>query len=336
MRVVFRCDASSAIGAGHFMRCFALAEAFERSGFEIIFAAVADTYNKAPAALPQGWTRLVVSGNGNTEAEEIAALMTIPSDILFVDHYGRNRIFETACRRWARLIVAVEDLPNRDHDCDVLLDTSGNWTSEEYMIHVPAHCRMLLGPDYVPLRQRFGELRPTALQRRRLGSMERILVSFGAADVSGATSMVLDALDASGLDAQVDVAIPSISPDIDSVIGRARRGIAIHVDAPDMAGLMASADLAIGAAGVTSWERCCLGLPSLVLILADNQAGISSILANAGAALSLGPRAAVDVNELANHISHLVGDEVIRMNMASAAAALVDGCGAFRVVDAIK
>lgn len=137
------------------MRCMALAETFDQMGHEIAFAVAASTLDAIPCTLPSRWKTVVVSGDADREPEELAGMASATDANLIVDHYGRDRRFETRCRSWAKRIVVFEDMPVRMHDCDILLDAAGAGRRNEYGSLVPNECRMLLGPQFAPLRRQF-------------------------------------------------------------------------------------------------------------------------------------------------------------------------------------
>ena len=174
--------------------------------------------------------------------------------------------------------MAIDDLADRAHDCEVLLDQNLGRENGDYAALVPKGCGMLLGPAYALLRSQFGAAREGALERRvNWGEVSRIMVSMGATDPNGVTATVLDGIDRSGVAAAIDVVAPSDAlRDVEKAALPLQADV--HSDVADMAALMSRADLAIGGAGSTSWERCCLGLPSLLIVTADNQRAIADQL----------------------------------------------------------
>ena len=207
--------------------------------------------------------------------------------LLVVDHYGRGAAFEHGCRPWAATILVIDDLADRRHCVDRLLDQTHGREEADYRLLTGPDCRLLLGARFALLRPQFQAYRPGALARRGSdGPAQRLLVSFGATDSGGATMLALQgvALGCPGL--QVDVVVGSFSrnrDEIDHLAARLSPAVTVHRSVSDMASLMTDADFAIGAAGGTSWERCCLGLPTLVVVTADNQRDIARSLAAAGA-----------------------------------------------------
>jgi UDP-2,4-diacetamido-2,4,6-trideoxy-beta-L-altropyranose hydrolase len=257
-------------------------------------------------------------------------------DLLVADHYGLGAEFETACRQFAGRIMTIDDLPNRDHDCDLLLDQTFGRDPQDYDDHIPAHADRLCGSAYALLDARFRSAHLDRAAARHKGRL-RILVSMGATDPDDATSVVLDGIARAGLDADIDVVLGRAAPHLD----RVRRATAalpskatVHAGTNDMAGLMSSADIAVGAAGVTAWERCCVGLPTIMVTLFGNQRDVARNLSDAGAALSL-DREKFSATAISDALKALANDAGARNAMARRAGLIADGLGARRAVLAI-
>lgn len=339
-RAVFRCDASPAIGGGHVMRCLSLARALREQGWSCLFAVSAETPSTLPRLTSLSDGLLVLKQSAGEEPGAIAAWLDGPADLLVVDHYRRDIAFERACRSWAQSILVIDDMANRAHDADVLVDPTCGRNVWDYDSLVPRHCRVLAGSDYALLRPDFAVVRPGTLERRRdTIEMKRILVAFGAGDVAEATRLALHAIATSGLDASVDVVMGAASTGLATVRAALQampQAARLHVDTDKLAALMADADLAIGAGGGLSWERCCLGLPTVVLETAANQRGVIAALAERRAVLALGACGAVAVERLADALRELAAEPRLRRNMAGAAADLCDGQGVARVLRALR
>jgi len=336
---VFRFDAGPEIGGGHAMRCLTLAEAMIQAGWRCRFAIRAGTMETVHRLAAYAADCIELSGEPGDEPAEIAsALAGERCRLLVADHYGRDAAFETPCRVFADAVMVIDDLADREHDADLLLDQNLGRRAGDYADLVPETCRRLMGPEYALLRPDFAALRGNALVRRRAAEgVERILVSFGMADPHGLTLRALAALGAAGYAGQVDAVIGGGAPDIADVHAlAAEMGPQVRVlsDVEDMATLMADADLAIGAGGTTSWERCALGLPALVLIVADNQIPIAEALADAGAAWVLGDLTIAE-GTLRAAIADILADERAVMAGAMAAAEICDGDGCRRVLEAL-
>ena len=325
-QAIFRADASAEIGGGHVMRCLALAEALEATGgWACRFA----TRPATGAMIPSMGASIELTGAPEDEPAALAG----GCDLLVVDHHGRDAAFERACRPQARRIMAIDDLADRRHDCDILLDQTAGRRAADYAGLVPPSCRLLMGSSHALLRPQFRAARAGALERRGHGGpVRRILVSLGASDPEDATSRVLDGIAASGVEAAIDVVLGAGAPHLAAVRERLAglpQAAVLHHAVSNMAALMADADMAIGAAGTTSWERCCLGLPSLTVITADNQRDVAAALEDAGAARLVGAA------DIADAVATLAGDADARAAMAISAAGLCDGRGLDRVVLAL-
>lgn len=197
----------------------------------------------------------------------------------------------------------------------------------------------LLGPRHALLRSQFAAARTSALARRAASpKLSRLFVNLGATDPANLTSVVLDGIAASGLSLSVDVVMGSAAPHIAAVRERARTLGAkarVHVDVADIAALMAAADLAVGAAGSGSFERCCVGLPSFIVVAADNQRQIAAALVEAGAAVSLGEGSDLRPDRVAAALRDFAANETKFMDFSHNAAALCDGRGAARAAEAL-
>jgi UDP-2,4-diacetamido-2,4,6-trideoxy-beta-L-altropyranose hydrolase len=317
---IFRTDASVTIGGGHVRRCLVLADALAEAGWTISFVCGAAARDIIPALASRRFATIgpAVFENAPTRC-----------DLLVVDDYRLDAGFERTARGWAARILVIDDLANRPHDCDVLLDQSPGRVRDAYADLVPKGCTLLLGPSYALLDPRF---RAARRQRRAIGDVERIFVNFGTTDTANATGLALDAIHQARLGAAIDVVIGGAAPHIATLRAKiaALPGAALHVDVDDVAVLMRRADLAIGAGGVGALERCALGLPSAILTVADNQHMNAQALAAAGAAVYWGDVGTRSVDAIAAALKSLVDDQAKRAAMSDAAAALVDGLGAAR------
>jgi UDP-2,4-diacetamido-2,4,6-trideoxy-beta-L-altropyranose hydrolase len=318
---LFRVDAAPAIGGGHVMRCLALAGALGESGWTCRFLVGGGTVATVPA--------LAQAGHAVYEGEKCWRAAPGMADLLVVDHYRLDAGYEGGWRAGARRILAIDDLADRRHDCDLLLDPTAGRVAADYAGLVPPGCRLLLGPEYALLRPEFARRRGEALARRGAGPVRRVLIAPGATDPTDLATTLIDAAETlPGV--AIDVAIGSAAPHLQRLRERAARSPRLHlqVDEPDMAGLMVAVDLCLGAAGGTSWERCCLGLPSLLVVIADNQELVARGLVAAGAVeLATAEHPAA----LAAALRRLIEDGARRRVMSAAAAALCDGEGARRV-----
>lgn len=336
MRVIFRADASAVIGAGHVMRCLTLADALKDAG-----AACTFTSRDMPPALAallaeKGHALAPLPSDDHTAC--LAILTEQKPDWLVVDHYGLDAHFERAMRPAVGHIMVIDDLADRPHDCDLLLDQNLGRSAEDYRGLVPDACRLLIGPTHALLRPDFAASRDASLKRRDAGTVHHILISMGGFDNDNVTGAVLAALTSSPLpaDTRLSVVMGRDAPWIDAVRSLAATlpwPTDILVGVRDMAALMASADLAIGAAGGSAWERAALGLPAILAILADNQRPGAKALAEAGAARLLAEGRPV-TETLPEALAALMQPDTLKAAIR-ASAAITDGRGTQRVAAAL-
>jgi UDP-2,4-diacetamido-2,4,6-trideoxy-beta-L-altropyranose hydrolase len=325
---IFRCDASPRIGAGHVMRCLALAEELGDIGWCVRFVVGNETISTVPPLARRGVGVRVL--HNADELEVLREEASGQAELLVVDHYQRDATFEHACRTFVKKILVLDDATGRNHDCDFLVDAAASGP-DAYAGNVPASARVMAGPAYALLRRSFLAHRETALARRDGRSVKEILVSCGATDPDNVTAAVLDGLDDLAGEIPTTVVLSSRAPHIDAVRKRLRGKAQLLLDVEDMAELMTNADLAIGAAGSTAYERAVLGLPSILVTVAENQREIAGLMTGAKAAADGG---AVDSGlsiRLRELTADLLKDGAARRNMAAAASALVDGRGAVRI-----
>jgi UDP-2,4-diacetamido-2,4,6-trideoxy-beta-L-altropyranose hydrolase len=312
------------------MRMLALASMFRDGGWSIGFAATDETFASVVALHDWALERLTLAPDAGEEAEAMRRRWPSGADILVVDHYGRDVALERACRGWARRIVVVDDLANRPHDADILVDVANS--PDAYRGLVPKACEVLTGADWAIVNAAFRTVRERALARRNGAAVKRVLISFGQTDALKATQRALSALATAGFAGEVDVVLGNAAPHPDGVRTAGSPRTRFHINVNDMPALMAEADLAIGAGGVTALERCCLGLPSVLVTVADNQRGIVAMLQAAGAAIDAGQVDTGLEKRLAEILSALLAEGSQRAAMARVGAKLIDGLGATRIM----
>src|SRR6185436_17646195 len=329
--VVIRADASPAIGAGHVMRCLALADALRGAGASVRFACRDSAGNLSEVITRGGFTLLPLRMPAEASWQDDAAATRgalgagPPADWLVVDHYALDARWEQDLRGRARRILAIDDLANRPHDCDVLLDQNYYEDAHtRYATRVPAHCQQAVGPEYALLRREFYEARRALAPRD--GTVRRVLVALGGADASNETGKVLEALqDAAFAGLAVDVLVGGLNRHKPALLERfgASASIRFHDSSSNVAALMSAADLSIGAGGTMNWERCVLALPSLVVVIADNQRETNEALHRAGIVHNLGWHADVDAAQIAAHLRQLMAEPARLRDMGRKAAALM-------------
>ncbi|MGZ5199576.1 MAG: UDP-2,4-diacetamido-2,4,6-trideoxy-beta-L-altropyranose hydrolase [Telluria sp.] len=337
MKVAVRADASVDIGSGHVMRCLALAEGLRARGAEVVFVCRAQPGDLLGRIAAQGFAvRSLAPDARDQDADAQAVLAALGGervDWLVVDHYQLDAHWEHRMRAAAGRILAIDDLADRPHASDLLLDQNLHLDGEQrYRGLVTPACATLLGPQYALLRPEFARMR--AGGRRRDGSVRRVLCFFGGSDAGNQTAVALDALALLGRPGiAVDVVVGGGNPHRDDIARRclAIEGASLACDVNDMAERMNAADVCIGAGGSTTWERCCLGLPAVLVAVADNQVKIAQDCDRIGAAIYAGEAATVSAEGLARLLEELFTRRDRLVNISRTASSLVDGLGVQRV-----
>lgn len=333
MRVAMRVDASPIIGAGHVMRCLSLADGLRQRGATVSFVSRSLPAHLT-ALIERSGHELLAIGAADDAADTARRLGDARLDWLVVDHYGLDARWETAVRGVAARIFVIDDLADRAHDCDLLLDQGLHAdAAQRYEGRVPSRCELLLGPRFALLRDGFRKAREAATARA--GDVSRALVSFGGSDTANHTALAIEAIHSTLPDlAQVDVVIGASHAHRDAIAEACRRhGYRCHVQSDRMPELMAAADLAIGAGGITTWERCCVGLPAVVFAVASNQEAVVEQAARH--ALIYAVDAPVTAARLGLHLRALADNAAQRHRLSCAGLKTVDGLGVSRVVQAM-
>lgn len=258
-------------------------------------------------------------------------------DLLIVDHYSLSLQWEKACRKHVKNIMVIDDLANRPHDCDYLLDQ--NYTPEihkRYPGLVPSSCKLMFGPAYALLRDEFAEWHKKV--ERNVDHVERILVFFGGVDKYGLTKIALEAIKSLQLSVTVDVVVGMQNNQCDGVEAMCRSvdNFYYHRQVSNMAELMANAQLAICASGATTWERCCIGLPGIVVTVANNQTEIGLAMNEIGFDYLLGDAGSVTVAQFIQAIKKCDVSDFFDFLNPRCGYQLVDGGGAKRVMEQLN
>lgn len=315
------------------MRCLTLAREIHGRGADIVFLTNEEAFAVVPALASSPFDVEVVAGGAGAVAEALGRRWHERTDLLVLDHYDWRAADETILREAVDRIIVIDDLADRPHDCDMLVDVNLGREARDYAGLVPDGTAMKIGPRYAPIRREFVAARPAALARRAEGgTVRRILVSLGLTDLNGITLDVVNALRGAGISHHLDIVLGPVAPSLAALRALNDPALDLYVAPQDMASLLARADLAVGAGGSSGWERCALGLPAVVLVLADNQRAGTTALAAAGAAVML---EANDLAALGAPLLSLINDQEARRRMSAAAAAVYDGAGAARIATAL-
>jgi UDP-2,4-diacetamido-2,4,6-trideoxy-beta-L-altropyranose hydrolase len=359
MRVVIRADASLAIGTGHVMRCLTLAESLRAGGADVLFICRNHPGNISETIISRGFqlARLQLDADSEDiincskshaswlgvgwEQDAVDTLNVIGDkkiDWIIVDHYALDNKWEKCVRSVTDKILVIDDLADRSHDCDILLDQTYGRSVTEYQEWVPIACVVLTGAEYALLRPEFALYRERSLNRRNSPEINCILVTLGGVDQLNATRKVLQAIQLSRLPLSVGITVVlgATAPwlkDIQELSADLPWSIEVQVNVTNMAELMAKSDLCIGAAGSTAWERCCLGLPTLMVVVAENQKYIAEKLGSSGACVNLGDLSNIQfINQTVQTINEIILDPVGLEKMSCSAAKITDGLGVRNVI----
>ena len=300
MKVIFRVDSSLKMGTGHVMRCLTLAQALKENGVNVEFICRKHEGNLIDKICSNGFNvhklevleevddKLIHSHwLGSTQQQDaddcINILKAKKTSWLIVDHYALDSQWQKRLKPYYEKLMVIDDLADRKHQCDILLDQTFARQQEDYLILTPKNCQLLLGSQYALLRPEFSEWREFSLERRSKPEFKQLFINIGGVDVNNVTENILDRLELCNLsnDMSITVVMGGSAPYLESVKSKSITlpyKTEVKVDVGNMAELMANADIAIGASGATTWERCCLGLPTIQLITAYNQEFIASKL----------------------------------------------------------
>ena len=328
-RILIRTDASVLIGSGHLMRCLTLADQLCSAGAEVAFACYDDLDGSAAQIIGKRYPLI------RLDDPQPGTLPGGTADLLIVDHYGIDHLWHQAMRPFVKHIMVIDDLANRPLDCNLLLNQNIHAGAVTYRRLVPDHCRTLLGPGYTLLRPEFYHLAP---HTRTRSSLKRLLLCFGGSDPCHLTEVVLHELADNPL--MIDVVIGAGNNRhhaIKALCDANPERWTLHIQTAAMATLMAHADLAIGAGGSSHWERCLLGLPALVVTVADNQVESTRLLHEQGACQWLGDASTLSPGAIRHAIEELAHNPQRLEQMSHMAAEVVpqDG-GTRKVVEAIQ
>ncbi len=349
-KIAFRVDASSLIGTGHFMRCLTLADELKERGASTRFICrhipeylhnilirrghslilLESASESTPDGVPTHASWLGTSQQADAR-DSLIALSDKEWDWLIVDHYALDATWEKVIRSEVRNILVIDDIADRSHDCDVLLDQNFYLdSSSRYIGKVPEKCQLLLGPRYALLRKEFKIFRQQVLPRT--GPVRKLLIFLGGVDANNYTARAIRSLSKFSVPGiLVDVVIGAQHPSRKALqVECGRLGFSLHVQTDHMAELMSNADLSIGAGGSASLERCCLGLPSLIVSLAENQVAIAKALHSFGACIYLGSERSINEMAIISELDKLIVNIDYFSELSKKSYSLVDGEGVER------
>ncbi|NNE21967.1 MAG: UDP-2,4-diacetamido-2,4,6-trideoxy-beta-L-altropyranose hydrolase [Rhizobiales bacterium] len=363
MQVLIRVDASDVIGTGHVMRCLVLADRLSEEGATCQFICrsfdghladliatrghhcylldadtgpTMDTDHNLPPPAHANWLGVNWQIDAKATIDIAEALEGL--DLLIVDHYAIDHRWERLLKPYCKRLMVLDDLVDRRHCVDVLLDQNYGHSETTYKDLVPENCKVLAGAQFALLRRQFSAQRPAALARRRqVPDVKRLLIFLGGGATDEPLGRVAMAIvDANPQNLSAVTLIAGGARNADNVAGQLRSALNVPVEVfsnvEDMASLMVKADLAIGGGGVSGWERCALGLPSLVIALADNQRAINRQLSKDQYIFS-----SVEPDNLSRELMRrfLDMDDQTYSTISRNAFGLCDGQGADRVLEVL-
>ena len=303
MRVIFRVDSSFEIGTGHVMRCLVLAKILKENNSNVEFICrqhqghlvnkirlngfnvyELDSLEKVPVNNALPYSHMLGTTQNQDANDCIRLLKNKKIDWLIVDHYAIDEEWQIKLNPYYKKLMVIDDLANRNHRCDILLDQTFGRELEDYSGLTPKYCNLLLGSKYALLRTEFFEWRDYSLKRRINPKFNQLLVNMGGFDASNVTGRIVRELQTCTLPNEITITIvmSAKSPHLKDVliaVDELPYKSEILLDVDNMAEIMANADIAIGASGSSSLERCCMGLPSIQIVIASNQIFLAQMLA---------------------------------------------------------
>lgn len=358
MQILFRLDTSIKVGSGHLMRCLTLANEARSRGWQSSFAMRDPSSNiidKVRAAGHKLHLLFKIDENKRFQKNELAhsdwlavsqetdAIETsnliekINPDWLIVDHYAIDVEWHTAIKKTGKKILVIDDLADRVLNCDILINQNLGFSAKDYIGKVNVDTEVLLGPRYALLRPEFREWREFSLNRRKEPPKNCVLITMGGVDAKNYTLKVLESLERS-LNAHKCEFLVVLGPlypflnELNKFVEDSRNNIRKLTNVENMAEIMANSDICIGAAGSSSWERCCLGLPTLTFTIAENQKRIASSLNACRVAVCADKKNLVSKFDIFFETGGLNDLRHLTQNSSE----LCDGFGALRILESLE
>ncbi|MBE20306.1 MAG: UDP-2,4-diacetamido-2,4,6-trideoxy-beta-L-altropyranose hydrolase [Gammaproteobacteria bacterium] len=341
MKVVFRVDSSLKIGAGHLMRCFALAEEFKNRGFQTCFISENNLPNLQELLASNGHSVIDISHSNqkklNTEEDAnrtIDYLIDLSAEILILDHYELGNEWQESVKSRLSRLVVIDDIPGRKLVCDILLDQNLGREKDHYLPFLQDKTKLLMGSRFVLARKQFKENRGKALiKRKEFNGLNTILLSLGGSETIKNYIKIIETISEiktnNSLELRIALGFNGKEIKRNTFDNIQNLKIKFLEDPLKLHESIIDSDLCIGYAGSSSWERCILGLPSLVKAISDNQLFIAKNLERYGAA---------DIWHEHGDLKKLIkmlNNKVKWLERSKAASKICDGEGVRRVADAI-
>ena len=338
--LVIRTDASAAMGTGHVMRCLALAQAWRREGGDVVFAMADSTPGLARRLEHEHFSskRLNCAAGSSEDAKALAiAAAELHATWVAVDGYQFSSAYQHSIEQSGFKILWIDDTGQCMPYCADLILNQNVYAEPEMYLERSEETRLLLGPEYVLLREEFLGWKNWRRDFREAAA--RVLVTMGGSDAQNATAQILRVLARADLDIEIDVVVGGSNPHgeiIRQLIRELPCRVSIRSDVANMAELMAGADLAISAAGVTCYELALLQVPMILVTLAKNQVPTAKAFGNCGAAVNLGNFENSDFGLVIEAVRELSVNREYRRSLANKARSLIDGNGSNRVCQALQ
>lgn len=350
MKIAIRADASIEMGGGHVMRCLTLADELAQRGATVQFicrehkghlAKLIEDRGYAVSLLPLEYHYTApslpahsqwVGASWQQDAEQCRCALNTAIDWMIVDHYGLDSNWHKKLRDQCRQIMVIDDLADRKLNCDLLLDQTADRMACDYRAQLgSAQTTFLLGSQYALLRQQFvtARLKKLSLHKPLSNGIDNLLIALGGTDPENISLQVLKLIENCGFAGNVTLIVSSQAPHIETltkyIVNKPR--VRLLSDVADMANLISTSDLVVGASGSSNWERCCLGAPSINLVLADNQSLVAAAMEKRNAARVIDTRS--------DNWPELFQKELIQLDcleerekLASQSKLICDGTGA--------
>jgi len=336
--LLIRADAGPMIGAGHVMRCLALAQQWRAEGGRVTFAC-SELPEVLGDRLRSEGCEVVITDVAVGSPDDAAATLNLARDlgaVVVADGYRFSVNYQEVVYGAARALLVLDDYGQiGTYRADIILDQNLGTTEDTY-VDRPPDCRLLLGPEYVMLRREFLDAGEDC--REVDPTVRNILVTTGGADVGGLAGTILEVLDEIPQSLNIMVLVGGAGSGTGMLEARVRRShhrVRLVENAANMPEFMAETDLAVSSAGSTVWELAYLGVPAVLGVVAENQRVGASTLERFGAAVAFDGTSPSAAEELRTIIALLFDDYPRRSAMSETAQGLVDGKGAVRVVSGI-
>ena len=327
-----RVDASPEIGIGHIMRCLTLAQELKNNFDKIIFLTQKNSSDFIETIMKNEFEVIFISANNDSDIiKNIVTTNSVNKNFLLIDHYNVDSNFESSLKNTFEKIFVIDDLANRKHDCDLLIDQNYyRDLNQRYEKLIQNGTITLLGPKYAIIRPEFRKINKKAIKKN--SQIKKILVSFGGSDPTNECKKALDALcsiENSKFEIVVVAGIYNHKFEQLKKLYEKYSNIKIYRHVNDLSRLMLNSDLFIGAGGTTTWERFYMGLPSIVTIISDDQRESIEFLSDMGHIINLGLAKNVTSKTYVQTLQKPNFDLVYNMSLHN--QKLVDGNGSNRI-----